>query len=218
MHRSGTSAHSVLASVACARSLLDDPRWAVTDWETSLSSQFLSEALREYEAAKVPRFAPFSSRLLEQFPGLKIVWCLREPKAVFRSVMRRWSHFPRTSMVMFPEIGITDIDPIQAFSRAYTHYMAELQKVAKIYNERIFVSNYSDFASDKVGTIEKIVEFAGWSLKYDISKLKDTQLGPTRHVVGDLSNEAELLVKLFEDNCSDLVTAHSHALLLSRPT
>nr|WP_246188515.1 sulfotransferase [Nitratireductor arenosus] len=182
MHRSGTSVVSNLACYACKKVLLDDPVWAVQSPTAAFeNSNDISEFLR-YDAWKVPRLAPFADRVLSFYEDSAVVWILRDPLDVYSSILERYRIFPKTSMLQFPELGISEGRREEVFSEAFKRYADALIELLSRFPDRVFVVVYEDFFRQKTEFIREVCEeFLGWNISRCITDVQNIQYGPIRH-------------------------------------
>jgi hypothetical protein len=181
MHRSGTSAVSGLLAAAVNSTLLDDPDWAIRTPLMYRSDKSKYTQLEEFDIVKCPRMGGFSRVVAADFPTVRMIWMLRDPRDVAASILEKVRRGHWTSMLTFPELGLSEYG-LEIFAVAFQRYMEELMMVLDDCRERICVIDYNRFFVEKEQTIAHLASWIGKSPDFRFSSdLWDKQLGPLKH-------------------------------------
>lgn len=157
--------------------LLDDPEWAIDEGALSYrTTRARRDEVGETEIVKCPRMTPVLPEILTDFPEASVVFMLRDPRDIWRSIQEKIRLGRPTRMLRFE--GIAERDTPIALRDAYVEYTSAV--MASKYE--VTILPYDVFFSHRIELAHWVAGQVGAaSSGADIASLAATQLGPTTH-------------------------------------
>jgi hypothetical protein len=184
INRSGTSAYSHMLAALTGLGLLDDPEWAISGPAGPLSYRSCSSAYNDlcsYAIVKCPRMCEVLDRVMCDFPRLKVVILLRDPRDVWCSITEKVALGRPTRMLDNHRFG-NYTHPLQGFVMQARHYYDMIDEALRRRDSRVRVICYENFFRDRLGDIVSTAAWSKLSFRVDAHELSvDTQYGPAGH-------------------------------------
>lgn len=193
LHRSGTSATSVLLAAMTNLSLLDDPQWAIFHPQMARAYRYVKEyrfELDQFSIVKCPRLGECLDFVTRDFPGTEIVYMVRDPRDIYCSINEAQKSSDNTVTTMADNRRFGKHEFLwQGVSLAFNAYARQGLKVFKNNPDRITFVSYEDIFKNPQETILGLCQHLKLEVKQaDITNLSAQQLGPIRNKVkSDLS-------------------------------
>jgi hypothetical protein len=183
LHRSGTSATARLLAEYAGLSLLDDPMWAVYHPAMGRAYQrdqnYMSE-LQAHDIVKCPRMGECLLDIIEHFPGIWIVYLVRDPRDVACSIVDAQRSFDESVKTMLENTRFGGyFDPLEGICLSYNFYYELALKVAQLKYPRIIFVAYAKLHASARDEIDKIC--SKLSVRPSVTfpaELASQQLGP----------------------------------------
>lgn len=162
MHRSGNSAIAKLVSLASGRSLLDDPEWAIlkSPLEYRLDALTLG-SLTSHDIVKCPRMAEVVVQIVTDFPAVRVVFMLRDPRDIWCSINEKASFRVPTRMTEYRRLGIVE-KGLAGVAIAYERYIVELRRAIAVARSRVCVVPYEWFFFRRLTVTSLVCEWMKW--------------------------------------------------------
>jgi len=165
--------------------LLDDPSWVFERPDGVLLHRqvpTLQKLLQATPIVKAPRLSERLGEVKTDFPGVRIIFMLRDPVDTFASIMQKVRRTDNpTRMLDFTRFGDTD-SALEGFALQYSYYLGQARMVLREDPNAIALVSYESLYKEPEVIVEEVLQI----LNIDVTT---GQFIPTTNQLGPLRNK-----------------------------
>ena len=184
INRSGTSVMSNLLAITSGRSILDDPEWAISSPSGCLNYRESKDIWHEVGSTsllKCPRMCEQLPTFLRDFPSVRVLVMIRDPRDVWASISEKVGLGRPTRMLRNERFGKYS-NPLDGFLLQAEHYYDVVLRTQAVNPGRIIIVAYESLYADIFGTISIVLRELGWDkVRNPTAQEMGRQWGPIGH-------------------------------------